>query len=176
MTAKGYILRDATECDRNAVIGIFTHYITSGFAAYPDKPVPPAFFDVLREGAHAFLVVEINGGIGGFSLLRPYLPFTTFARTATVSTFISPACRHKGYGTVLMDAIVKEAGKRGIVMLLVNISSKNAESLIFHRKQGFVECGRMRDVGCKFNELFDVIWMQKDLAPGHNGSNGKSAP
>ncbi|OPY37045.1 MAG: Acetyltransferase (GNAT) family protein [Methanoregula sp. PtaU1.Bin051] len=159
-------IRPVTDGDREAVIGIFNHYVNTGFAAYPDKPVPPEFFSVIREGAHAFAVIESGGEILGFGILKPFLPFSTFARTATVSTFIAPASRHQGFGTILMETMIREARKKGVVMLLANISSKNPESLTFHKKHGFFECGRMYEVGIKFSELFDVIWMQKDLAPG----------
>jgi phosphinothricin acetyltransferase len=61
-------------------------------------------------------------------------------------------------------------------MLLANISSKNMESLTFHKKHGFFECGRMYEVGEKFNELFDVIWMQKDLAPSPSVLRPETVP
>jgi L-amino acid N-acyltransferase YncA len=159
-------IRPVADEDRDTVIGIFNHYITTSFAAYPDKPVPPAFLSVLSEGVHAFDVIEHEGEIVGFGILRPFLPFSTFARSATVTTFIDPAHRHQGFGTMIMDGMIREARRKGITMLLANISSKNQESLIFHKKQGFFECGRMYEVGEKFNELFDIVWMQKDLAPG----------
>lgn len=159
------MIRPVADPDRDAVIGIFNHYVTTSFAAYPDKPVPPAFLAVLREGAYAFDVIEVGGEIVGFGILKPFLPFATFARTATVTTFIDPAHRHQGYGTLLMETMIGEAKQRGIIMLLANISSKNTESLVFHKKYGFFECGRMYEVGIKFNELFDIVWMQKDFAP-----------
>lgn len=159
------LIRPVADTDRDAVIGIFNHYITTSFAAYPDKPVPPGFLSVLREGAYAFDVIEVEGEIVGFGILKPFLPFSTFARTATVTTFIDPAHRHQGYGTMLIETMIQAAKKRGIVMLLANISSKNTESMVFHKKYDFFECGRMYEVGMKFNELFDIVWMQKDLAP-----------
>ncbi len=51
----------------------------------------------------------------------------------------------------------------GIDSLLVNISSRNRESLGFHLKNGFRECGRFLKVGRKFGEDFDAVWMQKQL-------------
>ena len=169
-------IRPVADGDRDAVIGIFNHYITTSFAAYPDKPVPPAFFTTLKEGAYTFGVIESEGEIVGFGILRPFLPFATFAQTATVTTFIDPAHRHQGYGTKIMEALIQVAITKGIVMLLANISSKNSESLIFHKKSGFFECGRMYEVGFKFNELFDVVWMQKDLAPGVASWKGATIP
>jgi len=158
-------IRPATDADSEAVIEIFNHYATTGFAAFPDKPVAASFIRVIGEGAHSFYVLSVNGEIPGFAILRPLLPFRTFARTATVTTFIAPAHRHQGYGTLLLEAMTREAKKRGIAILLASVSSRNNESIGFHKKHGFIECGRMYGVGEKFNELFDLIWLQKDLAP-----------
>lgn len=156
-------MRTAEERDREPVIRIFNHYVTSGFAAYPDKPVPAAFFDLLRDGAHHFNVAERDGRVVGFSLLKPFLPFSTFSHTATVSTFIAPASRHSGCGTVLLEAITRQAQRKGITVLLASISSRNPESLAFHGHHGFTECGRLHNAGFKFGQPFDVVWMEKDL-------------
>lgn len=163
-----------TGADRDAVIDIFNHYITTSFAAYPDKPVPLSFFSTLCEGAHAFLIMENDGEVLGFGMLKSFIPFATFARTATVTTFVAPSHRHQGYGTVMIEAMIREAKGKGIVMLLANISSKNTESLAFHKKHGFFECGRMYEVGVKFNELFDIVWMQKDLEPRQASRQGET--
>jgi phosphinothricin acetyltransferase len=159
----GTQVRPVSTADRDAIIEIFNHYVTTGFAAYPDKPVPQAFFETLREGAYAFPVIESEEELVGFGILRPFLPFTTFARTATVTTFVSPTYRHQKYGSIILRAMTDAAAGRRIVTLLANISSKNTESLKFHAKHGFFECGRMLRVGSKFNELFDIVWMQKNL-------------
>jgi phosphinothricin acetyltransferase len=50
-----------------------------------------------------------------------------------------------------------------ITSLLANISSRNRQSLEFHLRNGFRECGRFLKVGHKFGEAFDVVWMQKQL-------------
>jgi phosphinothricin acetyltransferase len=127
--------------------------------------MPPAFYDILRDGSHSFYVVEKDGDVIGFALMKPFLPFSTFSGTATVSTFIAPAYRRSGCGTMLLDAMTRDAKSRGISVLLASISSKNPESRNFHKKHGFVECGRLHNVGRKFGERFDVVWMEKELEP-----------
>jgi L-amino acid N-acyltransferase YncA len=159
----GIIIRKVKDSDSDAIIGIFNYYVKEGFAAYPDTPVPPGFFNVLMEGIHACLIVERNGCVIGFSILRPLLPFPAFATTATVSTFIEHNSRNQGFGKKLLQHVENEAKSRGMVMLLANISSKNQESLIFHANYGFLECGRFHNAGCKFNTPFDLIWMEKEL-------------
>jgi L-amino acid N-acyltransferase YncA len=46
---QGFVVRAAEDRDRKPVIAIFNYYVTTGFAAYPDTPVPPGFFDLLRD-------------------------------------------------------------------------------------------------------------------------------
>lgn len=160
---QGVIIRTAEERDREQVIWIFNHYVATGFSAYPDKPVPPGFYNQLRDGALAFYVAVQGGDVVGFSLLKPFLPFCTFACTAMVSTFVDPSHRHVGLGTVLLDAVTQDAARKGITNLLINVSSKNPESVAFHKHHGFTECGRFHKAGQKFNEKFDIVWMEKEL-------------
>jgi L-amino acid N-acyltransferase YncA len=49
----------------------------------------------------------------------------------------------------------------GIAAILASISFLNPESLAFHRKMGFQECGRFVAVGRKKERDFDEVWMQK---------------
>ncbi len=60
-------------------------------------------------------------------------------------------------------SLIEGARKLGVDNLVASISSLNEESLGFHRKCGFVECGRFRNVGRKHGRTFDVIWMQRVL-------------
>jgi L-amino acid N-acyltransferase YncA len=40
----GCTIRAVEDRDRRPVIAIFNHYVSTGFAAYPDTPVPFWFF------------------------------------------------------------------------------------------------------------------------------------
>jgi L-amino acid N-acyltransferase YncA len=155
--------REAEDCDDSAILEIFNYYVRHGFGAYPEEPVPPSFFGFLRENSRAFPVVEDCGKIVGFAILKPFLPFSTFRKTASVTYFVSPGYTRTGVGTLLLDALTIRAKMEGFAILIANISSKNTASIEFHRKSGFRESGRLSQVGVKFGEPFDLVWMQKDL-------------
>jgi len=55
------------------------------------------------------------------------------------------------------------AKAQNIDRILASISSRNPESLAFHRRHGFEDCGRFPQVGHKHGEEFDVVWMSKRL-------------
>lgn len=158
-----YQIRNAEERDAESVIRIFNYYVQHSYGAYPEDPVPVAFYAFLREGAYAFPVVEHEEGVIGFGMLKPFFPFSTFKNTGSVTYFIAPEYTRSGLGTLLLNALLDAARTRGLHVLVANISSRNSQSLNFHKKHGFRECGRLERVGMKFGERFDVVWMQRDV-------------
>jgi L-amino acid N-acyltransferase len=153
-------IREMQESDRDAVMRIFNHYAATSFAAYPDGPLPPPFFGLLREGAISAIVLEGEGGIAGFGLLKPFLPFSAFQKTGMLTYFIAPDATGKGFGSRLLSRLLDDARKTGLRMLVANMSSKNEASIRFHKRHGFSEAGNLINVGEKFGEPFGVLWMQ----------------
>jgi len=162
----GITLTPISTDDRGAVVDIFNHYVDNSFAAYPETHLPYEAFDKLLELSRGYPTVaarDEHGALLGFGMLRPYSPIPAFAHTAEVSYFVHPDhCGH-GVGTAMLGYLVKQARAQGLTSVLAGISSRNEPSLAFHRKQGFVEAGRLRDIGRKRGELFDVVWMQKSV-------------
>lgn len=152
------------ERHRRAVIDLFNYYVRNSFAAYPEEEVGYGFFDVLRKMCHeggALVAENETGEVIAFALLRPYHLASTFKQTAEISYFILPAHTHKGLGRRILDRIVEIARSKGINCLVASVSSRNQESLNFHRKSGFEECGHLRDVGIKFGKGFGVVWFRR---------------
>ena len=156
-------IRPARDTDREAVLSIFNHYASTGYAAYPEKPVTEHFYSHLREGNFSFYVLEAPSGVVGFGLTKPLLPFPAFAKCCMLTYFILPEFMNRGLGTRLLNRLTRDAEKMGLGMMVANMASRNEPSIRFHLKNGFKESGRLRNVGTKFGESFDVIWMQKEI-------------
>jgi L-amino acid N-acyltransferase YncA len=163
MSSPEYELRQVREEDRERIIEIFNYYVTRSYAAYPSEKVGPGFLEQLMNGAHSFYVAELEGEVVGFAFFKPYLPTSTFRSTATVTYFIDQDHRRSGLGTKILMTLESDAKKKGIHTLLAHISSRNEDSISFHKKNGFSECGRFPEIGMKFGERFDVIWVVKKL-------------
>jgi len=148
-------------------MGIFNHYIEHGYAAFPERSMPSPFFQKLKElsTGYPFYVGETDERIVvGFGFLHAYRPMEVFRRTAEVSYFIHPDHCMKGLGTQLLNQLIKDGEARGIDTIIATISSKNPESILFHRKNGFNECGHLKSVGRKFGTDFDIVIMQRMLS------------
>lgn len=147
------------------VMGILNHYVKNSFAAYPDEELPITFFGKLlemTEGYPAF-VIKLDESVVGFCFLRAYNTFSTFKNTAEVSYFINEKHSGKGLGQIALDKLIDAARGQGITTILASVSSKNAHSLGFHRKNNFIECGKFRQIGRKFGEAFDMIWFSMQI-------------
>jgi L-amino acid N-acyltransferase YncA len=155
-----------TPADRQPMLDLFNYYVEHGFAAFPEQPLPIAFIDRLLDlakGYPALAVKDRAGRLLGFGLLRPHNPLSTFAHTAEITYFLAPDSTHQGLGTRLLRELLRRAKEKGIRTILAGIGSLNEPSLAFHRKHGFLEVGRFRQVALKKGTPFDVVWMQKML-------------
>lgn len=160
------IIRKVTDRDRDQIVSIFNHYVEHGFAAYPEKTLDRQFFDFIKTIIYgdAFFALETKEkNIIGFGFLKKYHPYPAFNRTAEAGYFILPQYTRCGLGGLLLEALEKEARTMGVDNLLANISSLNPPSLAFHRKHGFLECGRFEKILTKFGQDLDIVWMQKTL-------------
>lgn len=75
--------------------------------------------------------------------------------------FIDKTHTRNGIGTRALNKLEGDARQLGIKTLLASISSENPQSLSFHRKNGFKECGRFEKIIKKRGKQFDIIWVQK---------------
>lgn len=144
---------------------IFNYYAENTFAAYPERKLPSEFFNKIIEMTHGYpaYTIIVSDKIIGFCFLRAYNPFSVFKETAEISYFIQKEYMGKGIGKKALDLLEAEAQKMGIHTILASITSENKESLGFHLKYGFRECGRFSNIGKKFGRNFDVIWMEKKI-------------
>jgi L-amino acid N-acyltransferase YncA len=161
-----YTLEPMTAAHRTAIIDIYNHYVENSFAAFPDALVGYDMFDrfLAMTAGYPALVAKTDGGeVIAFAFLRAYHPADAFKRTAEISCFVRPPHVRRGLGTLLLDRLIDGAKTIGVDNLLASISSLNDESVSFHRRCGFVECGRLPTVGRKRGRSFDVVWMQRRL-------------
>ena len=156
-------IRTFRETDHSPVLDIFNRFVRESFAAYPDVEVELDFIDNLLNSAIIFRILEFEAEVIGFGFVRPFMPLPNFGHTGLLTYFILPEFTRKGMGTRLLDALIEAGRRKGLTNYLGNISARNEQSLAFHRKHGFKEVGRFSDVGAKFGESFDIVWVQKQV-------------
>ncbi|MCE1187849.1 MAG: N-acetyltransferase family protein [Ignavibacteria bacterium] len=161
--AEEFNIRILTAEDMGAARDIFNYFALNEFAVYCEFALTSEQFAKAMDDKIISLAACFEERVVGYSCLTKFKPFPNFARTALLAYFIKPEFTGKGLGSLLLDELFTLGKQKGITNYLAHISSKNEQSLNFHRKHGFVEAGRFFNVADKFGEPFDIIWMQKQI-------------
>jgi L-amino acid N-acyltransferase YncA len=157
-------LRPLENEDKPFILDILNYYIKNSFAAFAEDRIGQKECDTLiaASSGYPFYVLETDKQeIVGFGRLRPYHPSRTFRHTAVWTCFIMPEHTGSGHGKSILLRLIEDAERMEIKTLVAEISSLNETSLRFHEKMGFHECGRLKRIGRKFGQDFDIVLMQK---------------
>ncbi len=159
-----YKIRKAQKRDSRPITAIFNHYIKNSFAAFTEEPVGTDYYDRLTDvvGEYPFYVVETRDDekAVGYAFLHPFHSAKAFRETAEITYFIAEEHTGQGNGVNLLNILKKKGQQMGIKTIVSGVSSLNKRSLDFHLKNGFAECGRIKQVGEKLNNHFDLVWLQ----------------
>ena len=158
-----FTIRKKHDDDRDAILKIFNHFVRTSYAAYPDQEIGIDAIEHIVSDTLAFLILEVDGKPVGFGFIKPFRNISTFRHTGVLTYFILPQYTGKGLGSKLLGTLIDAGKAMGITNYVAHISSRNDQSLRFHKKHGFRECGCLKDIGIKFGEYFDIVWVQKQL-------------
>ena len=157
-------IRDFKKSDLEGLHAVFNSFVRDSYAAYPESELTIEQFNKLLAPAKIILTLQAGETIIGYGYISSYKPLANFDHTGVLSYFILTDLTGMGYGTALLQELFKRGKEIGITNYLAHISSRNEQSLNFHKKHGFKEVGRLMGVAKKHGETIDVVWVQKQLA------------
>jgi phosphinothricin acetyltransferase len=159
-------LRAATENDLPVINEICNHYVRTSPAIYQLEPFTAdarAAWFAEHDSRHPILVaVEAEAVIGWASLSR-YHVRAGYRFTVEDSVYVRHDCHGRGVGRALLDALLLRAVEHGHHSVLGIIDAAQAASVALHARAGFERVAHLREVGFKFGEWRDVVFMQRML-------------
>lgn len=110
---------------------------------------------------HPVLVaLDPSGAVLAWGSLSPYADRPAYRFTAEDSLYVRDGERGRGYGSLILAALVAEARRLGYHALIAKVVDENQASLAVHAKHGFTPVGTLRQVGYKFDRWLDVTLLQ----------------
>lgn len=161
------MVRDATEDDLPAILAILNDAILHTTAVWTDEPVDldnrRSWWRERVAAGYPVLVAVENGEVVGFGSYVQFRAWDGYRDAVEHSVYVRGNRRGGGIGVALVDALIARARAQGKFVIIGGIEGSNAASLRLHRRAGFVEVGRMYEVGTKFGRRLDLVFMQKRL-------------
>jgi L-amino acid N-acyltransferase len=160
-------IRDATDADLEAIRVIYNRAVTETTAIWNDTVVD---LDDRRRWAAArralgypVIVAVIDGEVAGYGSFGDFRAFDGYRATAEHSVYVAEAHRRKGAARAILAELVVRARAAGKHVLVAAIEAENTASIELHKREGFVDAGRLPQVGRKFGRWLDLAFLTKIL-------------
>ncbi|WP_372866537.1 N-acetyltransferase family protein [Pseudomonas sp.] len=164
-------IQDATTADLPGILAIYNDAVQNSTAIWNDDPVDLAnrqtwFAARTQQGYPVLVATDDDGEVLGYASFGDWRPFDGFRHSVEHSVYVRADQRGQGLGPALLGALIERARACAKHVMVAAIESGNAASIRLHQRQGFVTCGQMPQVGCKFGRWLDLTLMQLTLNPG----------
>jgi phosphinothricin acetyltransferase len=147
-----------------AIRAIFNDAILNTTALYEYQPRSEAtilaWWQAKQQAGYPVLGVEhADGSLAGFASWGPFRVFPAFKYTVEHSVYVAAESRGVGIGRRLLEAVVAEAVRQDVHLLVGAIDA----SIALHRSLGFEHSGTIREAGFKFGRWLDLDLWQRTL-------------
>lgn len=160
-------IRAAQRLDVSAIQAIYAHHVLNGTSTFDTEPPDTLFWEqkmaALAARGWPFLVAEQGGEVVGYCYATQIRERPAYAPCCEDSIYVRVDRRGSGIGTRLLAALIESSRAAGFEQMIAVIGGGEPSSVALHGKAGFVEVGRLKDVGFKCGRYLDSVYMQRDL-------------
>jgi phosphinothricin acetyltransferase len=170
------MIRPVTVNDAAAICGIYNHYIKTTAITFEEIPVSINEMEgriktVLAK--YPWLVWEEEGEILGYAYSNKWRDRSAYRYSAEDSIYIKHGAQGKGIGKSLLTALLEEARRTDIHVLVAGITQPNEQSVGLHEKFGFKKIAEFVEIGYKMNRWLNVGYWQLILGEGQEGAEAR---
>ena len=163
------LIRPASEGDLVAIVDIYNDVLETSSTIWREEPTSVAerrkWLAETSSLGYPVLVAVDASGVLGFIAAEPFRRWSGYAATCEHSIHVRRDARDHGVGRLLLAAMESALRARGAHVMVAGIDAENDGSLRFHARAGFVEVGRMPDVGQLREAWRELVLVEKILAP-----------
>lgn len=163
------MIRPATPADAAAIAAIYAPQVLAGTASFeteaPDAAEMVARLARVQAKGWPWLVWDTGGDLLGYAYASQFRDRPAYRATCENSIYVAADAAREGVGRALLLALCDAARAAGFreMIAVIGDGSGNDASVGLHRACGFVEAGKLTNVGQKFGRLLDVVYMQRSL-------------
>ncbi|MBQ8138436.1 MAG: GNAT family N-acetyltransferase [Lachnospiraceae bacterium] len=172
------VIRDVKEADAERLCEIYRYYVEETAISFEyEAPSKEEFAGRITEIKKHFpyICAEVDGKIVGYAYASKFHPREAYKHCAEMSIYIDKDARKSGLGRKLYEELEKRLKSMGIINLYACIAYPvdptvydehlDTNSPDFHKHMGYVLNGEFHKCGYKFGKWYNMIWMEKFIAP-----------
>jgi phosphinothricin acetyltransferase len=160
-------IRPAEADDLAQITAIHNYYVENTHLSFDIHPFSadqrrPWFAEHSAGDRHRLLVAEDEQhGVIAYAASGRFRAKEAYETTVEVSIQCRPSFKGGGLGRRLYDDLFTLLAVGDIHCAVAGIAMPNPASVALHQRMGFQPVGIFRQVGRKFDQYWDVFWMQK---------------
>jgi phosphinothricin acetyltransferase len=157
-------LRLATADDLPAINDIYNYYVPRSTCTYQLEPETlasrEAWFAAHSPEEYPVTVAELEATVVGWGSLSKFRDRAAYNPTVEASVYIHCDFHRRGVGRALLADLIERARAIGYHTLIGGASGDQTASLALQESLGFTKIGHFKEVGYKFGQRLDVVFMQ----------------
>lgn len=167
------LVRDATPDDADGIRSILNALLLTTAIEWTETPHSRESVEHWLAEHETVLVAEQDGavvGVAAYGWFRDVVRRPGYRFTVENTIHVRQEHWRSGLGGVLIRELVDRAKTSGKHAMIAAVDGANERSIRFHELLGFVEVGRLPEVGEKFGRWQDLVLLELRLddrdAPG----------
>ena len=161
-----HTIRLATDSDMKAMLSIYDYYVQHTSITFDHET--PSIVDFTRkihglQKLFPVLVYEVNNEVVGYAYASFFREKKAYQWTVETTIYLSHLHISKGIGSRLYEKLFELLQQQNFRFAIAVITIPNDESIQFHKKFGFYECGKMKNIGFKMDRWWSILYMMKSI-------------
>ncbi len=156
-------LRDATADDLPAINDIYNHYVLHSTCTYQLEPETledrKRWFEAHGD-RYPVVVAQIDGRVVGWGSISKFHARAGYDPSVEASVYIDQAYHRRGLGRTLLEHLIERARAAGFHTIIGGASAEQTASIALQEGLGFQRVAHFQQVGQKFGQRLDVIYLQ----------------
>jgi len=158
------MIRHATESDLPQILAIYNHAIEHTTAVFEYRAhtleMRREWFRAKQAASMPVFVFAGGDRVLGFATYGPFRAWPAYKYSVELSVYVEPGARRRGIGGELVRAVIEDARRRELRVVMAGITADNQISLRLHERLGFREVAHIPQVGYKFGQWLDLKFLQ----------------
>ncbi len=161
-------IRDVDSGDLPFVTEIYNYYVTNTAITFDietfEAEQRKTWLNQFSSGSiHQCLIIEDDSDILGYASSSRFRPKPAYDQSIETTIYLRPETAGRGLGTRLYQQLLMNLTDLKVHRAYAIIALPNEQSVRLHKSFGFETVGTLHEVGYKFGQYHDTLWLEKQF-------------